>query len=155
MRLGWLAALCLALVGCGADGPLVATLEPSAAVTAGTDEAGPSAGPSASASASAAAEGTAPPELAGTWRRSFEGAPLLLTLKGNGYTAQAAGGTGAGRIFVEGDRITFSDSSRCREGEGTYIWGFEDGRLRFTLVGEDPCGRVEFLLRATFGRVDP
>jgi hypothetical protein len=71
-----------------------------------------------------------------------------------GYSVQAADGTGAGRIFVEGDRITFSNSNRC-DGTGTYIWSIEDGRLGFTLEGEDPCGRVDFLLRATFGRVDP
>ena len=99
------------------------------------------------------AEGAAPPELEGTWRRSYEGDPLLLTLRGTGYTVQATGGTGAGGIIVEGDQITFSDSNRC-EGTGVYTWEVVEERLRFTPVNDDPCGRADFLPRASFGRVD-
>jgi hypothetical protein len=155
MHPGCIAALCLLLIGCGADAPGESDL---------TGPGGPTAAPQESASATPApslpgrsedaAAGAAPSDLAGTWRRSFEGAPLLLTLHDTGYFVQAAGGAGAGRIFVEGDRITFSDSNRC-EGTGTYTWRIEEERLRFTLLGDDPCGRVDFLLRATFGRVEP
>lgn len=83
---------------------------------------------------------------------------MFLTLQGNGYTVQTTGGMGAGRIDVEGDRITFSNSNRCPDGVGTYTWSIEeDGRLRFTPVGKDTCGgmRPHFLPRATWGPVDP
>jgi hypothetical protein len=155
MHAGCIAALCLLLIGCGAAAPGESDLRGPASRTAAPQETVTSppspSGPGASESAAA---GAAPSELAGTWRRSFDGQPLLITLDETGYFVQAAGGAGAGRIFVEGDRITFSDSNRC-EGTGTYTWSIEDERLRFTLVGDDPCGRVDFLLRATFGRVEP
>ncbi len=149
------AGACLFLVACAVDGGNAAT--DSATAPTGGGMADASVSPSAaSPSASAPLAGTAPPELAGTWRRAYLGEPLFLTLDGNGYTVQAADGFGAGRIFVEGDQITFSNSNRC-DGDpaGTYTWGLENDRVRFTLVGEDPCGRAAFLLRATFGRVDP
>jgi hypothetical protein len=99
-------------------------------------------------------EGAVPPELAGTWRRSYQGDVLLLTLRGTAYTVQGPD-TGAGRISVEGDRITFSNSNRCPDGVGTYVWHIEDdGRLRLTLTGDDPCGRPDFLQRATWGRAE-
>jgi hypothetical protein len=115
--------------------------------------ASPSSGSSASPSSAAEAEGAAPPELAGIWRRGYQGELLFLTLDGNGYAVQVPGESGGGRIFVEGDRITFSNSNRC-DGTGTYTWSIEDDRLRFSLIGEDPC-RARFLLRGSYGRVDP
>ena len=154
MPLRYVASLFLVLAACVADPPTTTIPGASASAVPASESVNGSTGRSPSAAPAASDEGAAPPELDGTWRRSFEGEPLLLTLHGMGYSVRAAGGMGAGRIFVEGDRITFSNSNRC-DGTGTYIWSIEDGRLGFTLEGEDPCGRVDFLLRATFGRVDP
>lgn len=148
MRVAWIVAVVATLAtGCGTS------------AASPPERARPVDGDNAVATAPAesptpAPEGTAPPELTGRWRRAYEGAPLFLTLDGNGYSVQAAGGTGSGRIFVEGDLITFSNSNRC-EGIGTYRWSFENDRLRFTPVDDDPCGRADFLPLATFGRVEP
>jgi hypothetical protein len=95
----------------------------------------------------------APPELAGRWRRSVGGVLHILHLRNNGYSVQVTGDSGAGRISVEADRIRFSHSNRC-DGIGLYTWSIEDGRLRFTEVEPDPCGRADFLPRGTWGRVD-
>ena len=150
MRVVWTVTLASALMaGCSVP---AAAPSSSARVVGGNDGHATSIVPAPSASL--VPQGTAPPELAGRWRRSYEGAPLFLTLDGNGYSVQAAGGVGAGRIFVDGDLITFSNSNRC-EGGGTYRWDFVDERLRFTPVNDDPCGRADFLPRATFGRVEP
>jgi hypothetical protein len=140
-------ALTVGLAACG--GSTAPTPSQGAATTLASFQAS-SARPSASAQ-----EGAAPPELAGTWRRSYEGDPLLLTFQGTGYSIQVPGELGAGRIFVDGDRITFSAAGPCPDGTGTYTWAIEDERLRFTLIGEDPCARKDFLLLATFGRADP
>ena len=78
-----------------------------------------------------------------------------MTLQGTGYSVQVPGESGAGRIFVDGDQITFSGSTPCPDFSGTYTWSIEEERLRFTLIGDDPCGRKDFLLRASFGRTDP
>ena len=155
MHAGCIAALCLLLIGCGAAAPGESDLTgPAGRTPAPQETVSVTPAPSLPSHSEDASAGAAPTDLAGTWRRSFEGAPLVLTLHETGYSVQAAGGAGAGRIFVEGDRITFSDSNRC-EGTGTYTWSIEDERLRFTLMGDDPCARVDFLLRATFGRVEP
>lgn len=150
MRAVWTVALTSALMA-GCSMPAAAPSS-SARVVSGND--GPAASTVRAPSASLVPGGTAPPELVGRWRRSYEGAPLFLTLGGNGYSVQAADGMGAGRIFVAGDLITFSNSNRC-EGSGTYRWDFVDERLRFTPIDDDPCGRADFLPRATFGRVEP
>ena len=145
------AALCLAIVGCAADEGQP-TPESSAPPLPSASET-----PEPSVSSPDLESGRAPPELAGTWRRSFEGDTLLLTLDGNGYTVRSSMDAGAGRIDVDGDRITFSNSNRCPEGVGTYAWSIEEnGRLRLTPIGEDTCGgtRPDFLPRATWGRVD-
>jgi hypothetical protein len=136
----------LVLAGCATD-------------VAGSPASSPSASPAAEAttteqpSPSIAAD-AAPPELAGSWRRSIGGESYILGLAGNGYSVQVAGGSGAGRISVEGDRIQFSRSNRCPDGIGLYTWSIEDGRLRFTEVEPDPCGRADFLPLGTWGRVD-
>jgi hypothetical protein len=97
----------------------------------------------------------APRELAGRWRRNVQGETVILTLDGTGYHIQRGPASGSGRIAVDGDEIEFYGSNLC-DGQGTYTWSFEEGRLRFTEIVADPCdGRTVVLLRGTFGPVDP
>lgn len=140
---------CLLLAGCvsdGSDGSGFATPESAeASATAAASRSGGDATPAPDA---------APPELAGRWRRSLQGEPIVLTLDGTGYHIQRGAAGGSGRISVDGDQIEFSGSNLC-SGSGTYTWSFENERLRFTEIVADPCdGRTIVLLRATFGRVE-
>lgn len=140
---------CLLLAACGTEltGSPSATASRVAPTTTATraSTATPSATPAADA---------APPEIAGTWRRNVQGELVLLTLRDNGYRIQRGPASGAGRISVDGDAITFSGSNLC-DGAGTYAWAIEDERLKLTEIEEDPCdGRTDVLLLGTFGRVD-
>lgn len=86
-----------------------------------------------------------PPELSGTWETEMvDGHRIHLFLRENRYTAQVVRtpDSGNGKVSVNGDTITFSDSDRCPgDPGGTYSWVIENGELSFTLIGTDPCGR--------------
>ena len=130
------------LMACASDGASPSTS--SAPVTSSVPSETPSHAPD-----------SAPPELAGRWRRNVQGETVILTLDGTGYHIQRGPASGSGRISVAGDEIEFYGSNLC-DGDGTYTWSFDDGRLRFTEVVSDPCdGRTVVLLRGTFGRVEP
>lgn len=147
------AAACLLAIGlasCAADAEFspsrssVATASPAATEPPASVQASP-----------ASPEATAPPELAGRWRRSAHGETVYLTLLGNSYGLQVGSASGGGSIAVDGDRIEFFGSNRCDAGSGSYTWAIEDGRVKFTEVGEDPCGRADYLPLGTWGRADP
>jgi hypothetical protein len=149
-------ALCLA--ACGEAAAPATDLLPSTGGATASAPGSAAASSTASVPASEPAEagpGSAPAELAGTWRRVVQGETVLLTLEGTGYNIQRAGNIGSGQIEVTSDQIRFFDSTLC-DGEGVYTWTFEEDRLRLTEIEEDPCsGRTDVLLRGTFGRVDP
>ena len=100
-----------------------------------------------------------PPELRGIWATELNADETLrLRLDGNGYQAniQGTSDTGTGRISIEGDTIVFSSSDRCaNDPGGTYTWVIEDETLTFTLVGEDPCGRISFLDGSSYTLISP
>jgi hypothetical protein len=148
-----LGVLTIGVASCAGEAVESRAPSPSPSVTAASsDPSHASATHSAAASSPAA---TAPPELTGSWRRSINGVGYVLTMTGAGYTVQTPGDSGAGRISVEGDRIEFSHSNRCPDGIGLYTWSIEEGRLRFTEIEPDPCGRADFLPRGTWGPIEP
>jgi len=142
---------CLLLVACAGDGGS----SPDGQTASGGVSSAPSASPVPSNAEATQPPNAAPPELAGRWRRSVQGETVILTLDGTGYHIQRGSHSGNGRISVDGDEIEFYGSNLC-DSRGTYTWSFENERLRFTEIVEDPCdGRTVVLLRGTLGRVDP
>ena len=75
---------------------------------------------------------------------------LLLRVDSYGITRGPA--SGSGKIAVDGDVITFSNSNLC-DGIGTYRWLLQKDVLTLTSTGADPCrGRSEVLAGQTFVR---
>jgi hypothetical protein len=73
-------------------------------------------------------------------------------LRVDSYRITRGPDSGTGKIAVDGDVITFSNSNLC-DGNGTYQWSLEGDMLALTLTGADPCsGRTEVLAGQTFVR---
>jgi hypothetical protein len=100
-----------------------------------------------------AAADAAPPELAGRWQGELNGERFFLSLTGTTYSIVVVGGvTGNGRISVEGNRITFSDSNHG-PGDGFYEWLIEGDTLTFTeLDPPDDHGRKYALTGVSWTR---
>jgi hypothetical protein len=95
----------------------------------------------------------APAELQGRWRAEIGAGIAILTLTETKYALNWLG-TGAGRIAVEGDEITFSGSSGC-PGDGTYRWSIDGDKLHFEPVGTDACPiRADWAGDRTYKRYD-
>jgi hypothetical protein len=104
-------------------------------------------------STTAAAVGSASTELEARWRTTLDnGEAVTLLLRVDSYRIARGLASGTGKIAVDGDVITFSNSNLC-DGIGTYRWSLEGDMLTLTLTGGDPCrGRTEVLAGQTFVR---
>jgi hypothetical protein len=107
----------------------------------------------AATSTTAAAVGSASTELQASWRTTLDtGEAVTLLLRADSYRITRGPASGTGKIAVDGDVITFSNSILC-DGIGTYQWSLEGDMLTLTLTGGDPCsGRTEVLAGQTFVR---
>jgi hypothetical protein len=95
----------------------------------------------------------APAALQGRWRAEIGPGIAILTFTATDYAINWLG-TGAGRIEVEGDEITFSGSGQC-PGSGTYRWSIEGDKLHFEPVGSDACPfRADWAGDRTYKRYD-
>jgi hypothetical protein len=84
--------------------------------------------------------------LAGTWHTILsDGTNQHIAFHGRRFDVWVAKPDVASmKVAYRGHRVTFSDSTTC-PGSGTYRWTLSHGRLRFTLLGTDPCHRAQLL----------
>lgn len=97
-------------------------------------------------------------ELIGTREADIQPAAAvkheMLRLTTTNYRVSREGATGSGRLEIDGEQATFSQSALC-SGAGVYRWELDGSTLRFTPVEPDPCtGRAAFLEGATCTRTE-
>ncbi len=149
MRKHWIGAalsfgFLMCLTGCGGDDDRESDNDVPAVTSSANSTVAPTSAPGESAAA----------DLYGSWLTELaDGSNLRLTLQEGTYRASSPGGTGFGQIAVRGDEIEFLDSNYCPGERGLYRWSVEDGTLSFTPLGQDPCGRVDFLVGTTYERL--
>jgi hypothetical protein len=109
--------------------------------------------PNAAPSTTAAAAGSTPTELHTGWQTTLDnGESVTLRLRADSYQITRGPASGSGRVDVEGDIMTFSNSNLC-DGIGTYRWLLQNDILTLTSTRADPCsGRSEVLAGQTFVR---
>jgi hypothetical protein len=90
----------------------------------------------------------APPSLYGTWRTTYVGEEITLTISATNYVTKHGSELAArGMVRVTGDEIEFSEGTRC-SGKGTYRWQITDGFLTLFVLEEECEGRADgFRLR--------
>ena len=117
----------------------------------GDDDAGIA--PDAAPSTTAAVARSMPTELHAGWQTTLDnGESVTLRLRADSYQITRGADSGSGRVDVEGDIMTFSNSNLC-DGIGTYRWLLQNDILTLTSTGADPCsGRSEALAAQTFVR---
>lgn len=135
------------LVGCATGGPVASSAAPTGVSTfAPSSTARPSPSPTPEPSPTPPAL-RAPSELIGTWHTVLggpQGAQGLspnveLRIHETRYGISRGPEGAAGKLSVEGDRISFYDGDIC-VGTGTYNWSIAGGELSFVSVEPDPCG---------------
>jgi hypothetical protein len=101
----------------------------------------------------------APPELQGTWRLVTRGSPergLLFVISDRHYRVPTR--LANGDLAVNGNKISFFNAAVCGltlpEGVGRYSWAVRGDRLRFELLGKEPCGgRRDILANGVYRRI--
>jgi len=138
------ALLSLALAACTQDAS-PGSPTPSSALAGSSSAPQATERPSASPAPAATPEFPAPAELQGTWKAVMaSGSDIELEISETGYRIAAPNPFGAvsgprnGRVEVDGDEITFSNSTTC-VGDGRYRWSIEGDLLRFEPIGTDQC----------------
>jgi hypothetical protein len=84
--------------------------------------------------------------LAGTWHTVLgDGTNQHIAFHGSRFAVWVAKPDVASmKVAYHGHRVTFSDSTTC-PGRGIYRWTLAHGKLRFKLLGTDPCHRAQLL----------
>jgi hypothetical protein len=138
------------------SGPATETASPPpASVAPAESSAAPSIAPTAAPTKTPAPTPAlpAPAALQGRWRAEIGAGIAILTFTATDYRLNWLG-TGAGRIAVDGDEITFFGSGEC-PGDGTYRWSIEGDQLHFEPIGTDACPiRADWAADRTYKRYD-
>lgn len=149
--------------------PIAAILTPLVLVACASTGSSPSATASTQASVATASAAPTTPEASPTWPpggpapAALEGVwyfPLhssTITLTGNDYQVAQTDPTNsaAGKIVVNGDEIDFFNGpcGQLPGHLGRYRWTLHGtSSVEFTPLNEDPCGRVDILVNATWTR---
>ncbi len=104
------------------------------------------------------AGGPAPAELQGVWKLVSKNPDkgLLFVISEQHYSVPTR--FAHGDLAVEGDEIAFFNAAICGltlpDGVGRYRWKVEHKKLRFSLIGKEPCGgRSDILDDSTYTKV--